>query len=107
MGPPHNVMTLADYPFHMVPLVSSLVDCLYNLQRKSRRTDHNGEWLVTTTLKFDSPCTQDPVPIGNSFQLIGIEGDHMMKKEKGYWLQVLLLECGGKCNTFHKPVCPH
>ena len=30
----------------------------------------------------------------------------MMKKEKGYWLQVLLLECEGKCNTFHNPVEP-
>ena len=106
MDLPHNTMTLANYPFHMVPLVSNLVDCLDTLKQKSTRIDHNGRWCIMTTFKFASPCILNPVPIGNSFQLISIEGDQVTTKDKGYWSQVLLLECEGECNTFWKPVGP-
>ena len=52
------------------------------------------------------PWILDPVPIGNSIQLIGIEGNLVKTKDKGYWSQVFLLECEGEHNTFWKPACP-
>ena len=103
MDLPHDTMSLPSYPFHMLPLVSNLVDCLDTLKRKSMRMDHNGEWCITTSFKFVSPCI---VPIGNSFQFIGIEGDQVTTKDKGYWSLELLLICEGECNTFQKPVGP-
>ena len=57
-------------------------------------------------IKLLSPISLDPVPIGNTFELQGLEGDTVKTKDHGYWSGVMLLECEGEQNTFWKPVGP-
>ena len=50
--------------------------------------------------KLFSPIPLDPMPIGNTFELQGLEEDAVTSKKHGYWSGVLLLECEGEWSTF-------
>ena len=88
----------------MVPVVQSLVEQIAAWKVKSIIPGEDGH--PTMKIKLFSPISLDPVPIGNTFELQGLERDTVKTKDHGYWSGVMLLECEGERNTFRKPVRP-
>ena len=102
--PPTSEASWKSYPFQMVPVVQSLVEQIAAWKVKSIIPGEDGR--PTMKIKLFSPISLDPVLIGNSFELQGLEGDTVKTKDHGYWSGVMLLECEGEQNTFRKPVGP-
>ena len=88
----------------MVPVVQSLVEQIAAWKVKFIIPGEDGH--PTMKIKLFSPISLDPVAIGNTFELQGLEGDTVKTKDHGYWSGVMLLECEGERNTFRKPVGP-
>ena len=102
--PPTEESDLRDYPFQTVPVVSGLVAQIEKWKNKKLIPGEDNRPTMTINLK--SPFKLEPVPIGNTFELHGLQGDVVTKRQHGYWSGVLLLECEGERNTFQKPVGP-
>ena len=102
--PPTSEVSRKSYPFQTVPVVQNLVEQLAAWKVKSIIPGEDG--CPTMKIKLFSPISLDPVPIGNTFELQGLEGDTVKTKDHGYWSGVMLLECEGERNTFRKPVGP-
>ena len=100
--PPMSEESLKSYPFQTVPVVQNLVDQIAMWKLRTKIPGHNEH--PTMTFKLVSPIPLDPVPIGNTFELQGLEGDAVTSKKCGYWSGVLLLECKGEWSTFQKPL---
>ena len=102
--PPTSEASRKSYPFQTVPVVQSLIEQIAAWKVKSIIPGEDGR--PTMKIKLFSPISLDPVPIGNTFELQGLEGDTVKTKDHGYWSGVMLLECEGERNTFQKPVRP-
>ena len=104
IGPRRNADEMKTYPFQTVPVVSNLV---VQMDKWKKRSNVPGEDMrPSMTINLSAPCQLDPIPVGNSFDLMGLEEDRVTLKSHGYWCGALLLECEGQRNTFRKPVGP-
>ena len=99
--PPTSEASRKSYPFQTV---QSLVEQIAAWKVQSIIPGEDGR--PTMKIKLFSPISLDHVPIGNTFELQGLEGDTVKTKDHGYWSGVMLLECEGEQNTFRKPVGP-
>ena len=90
--------SLKSYPFQTVLVVQNLVEqiAMWKLRTKIPAQDKH----PTMKIKLVSLIPLDPMPIGDTFELQGLEGNVVTSKKHGYWSGVLLLECKGERNTF-------
>ena len=92
--PPTSKASQKSYPFQMIPVVQSLVEQIAGWKVKSIIPGEDG--CPTMKIKLFSPISLYPVPIGNTYELQGLEGDTVKTKDHGYWSGVMLLECEGE-----------
>ena len=93
-SPPMSEASLKSYPFQAVLVVQTSVEqiVISKLRTKIPGQDEH----PTMKFKLVSPIPLDPVPIGDTFELQGLEGDVVTSKKHGYWSGVLFLECQGE-----------
>ena len=71
--PPTNEASWKRYPFQMVPVVQTLVEQIASWKMKSIIPGDDG--CPTMKMKLFSAISLYPVPIGNTFDLQGLERD--------------------------------
>ena len=73
--------SLKSYPFQTVLVVQNLVEqiAMWKLRTKMPGQDEH----PTMKFKLVSQIPLDPVPIGNTFELQGLEGDAVTSKKHG------------------------